>query len=302
MARFGLRQLAHRKASRRCSTARKSRTASSSYPLATPALSPRLRAPRRWSLPRLVPIAPPSVARTGGVGPTRRRLLQPCPARRDLFHAGIRARKAADHAVGGRRKAHALAASGPSGRRRSADKRLDERSRSRRTAMPLHHQLAQNECDSLPSEVGVVPQAGPGCRRGIHRHASDTHCRPRLGSAGCRSPGRHGEHPSFRRKTGSNRNENDHGGVGGVGGRCRALTLFDATPSDAAVKGRSVSRSVQAPSRVVQPRVLQAGRQVNKFAKQGPSTTFVKKGPVDSLVKKGALDYLREEGHLVPTS
>src|SRR6185436_2744663 len=68
-----------------------------------------------------------------------------------------------------------------------------------------------------------------------------------------------------------------------------ALTLFDATPSDAAVKGRSVSRSVQrAPSRAAQPRVHKPAGNANKFVKKGPSTTFSKKGPSTPLVKKGA--------------
>ncbi len=68
-----------------------------------------------------------------------------------------------------------------------------------------------------------------------------------------------------------------------------ALTLFDATPSDAAVKGRSVSRSVQrAPSRAAQPRIHKPAGNANKFVKKGPSTTFVKKGPSTPLVKKGA--------------
>jgi len=67
-----------------------------------------------------------------------------------------------------------------------------------------------------------------------------------------------------------------------------ALTLFDATPSDAAVKGRSVSRSVQrAPSRAAQPRVHKPAGNANKFVKKGPSTPLVKKGASTTFVKKG---------------
>src|ERR1700730_4628568 len=62
-----------------------------------------------------------------------------------------------------------------------------------------------------------------------------------------------------------------------------ALTLFDATPTDAAVQRRAVAvRKV--PSRSAQPRVLH--RQTGKITK-GTSSTFVRKGTSSAFVKKG---------------
>src|SRR5690349_8563707 len=60
-----------------------------------------------------------------------------------------------------------------------------------------------------------------------------------------------------------------------------ALTLFDATPADAAVQRRAVTvRKV--PSRSVQPRVHKPAGKITK----GTSTTFVKKGTSSTFVKK----------------
>ena len=61
-----------------------------------------------------------------------------------------------------------------------------------------------------------------------------------------------------------------------------ALTLFDATPADAAVQRRAVTvRKV--PSRSVQPRVHKPTAKITK----GTSTTFVKKGTSSAFIKKG---------------
>ena len=61
-----------------------------------------------------------------------------------------------------------------------------------------------------------------------------------------------------------------------------ALTLFDATPADAAVQRRAVTvRKV--PSRSVQPRVHKPAGKITK----GTSTTFVKKGTSSAFIKKG---------------
>ena len=62
-----------------------------------------------------------------------------------------------------------------------------------------------------------------------------------------------------------------------------ALTLFDATPADAAVQRRAVTvRKV--PSRSVQPRVQH--KHTGKITK-GTSSTFVKKGTSSAFIKKG---------------
>lgn len=67
-----------------------------------------------------------------------------------------------------------------------------------------------------------------------------------------------------------------------------ALTLFDATPAEAAVKSRAVVvRKV--PSRVVQPRVLSKPTGRSTLVKKGTSTTFVKKGTSSAFVKKTTL-------------
>jgi hypothetical protein len=71
-----------------------------------------------------------------------------------------------------------------------------------------------------------------------------------------------------------------------------ALTLFDATPTDAAVKNRAVVvRKV--PSRTVQPRTL--SKPVAKITKT-PSTTFVKKGTSTTFVKKGTSSAFVKKG------
>src|SRR4029079_4589960 len=81
--------------------------------------------------------------------------------------------------------------------------------------------------------------------------------------------------------------------VSAVAAAVVALTLFDATPTDAAVKGRSFTRSVQrAPSRAVQPRAHRSvGNKVTKststFVKKGSSQNFVKKSTSTNFVKKG---------------
>jgi hypothetical protein len=68
-----------------------------------------------------------------------------------------------------------------------------------------------------------------------------------------------------------------------------ALTLFDATSSDAAVKGRSVTaRSVQrAPSRSAQPRVhKQTGNSNKSFVKKSTSSNQFKKGTSSNTLRK----------------
>ena len=81
--------------------------------------------------------------------------------------------------------------------------------------------------------------------------------------------------------------------VSAVAAAVVALTLFDATPTDAAVKGRSFTRSVQrAPSRAVKPRAHRSvGNKVTKststFVKKGSSQNFVKKSTSTNFVKKG---------------
>jgi hypothetical protein len=66
-----------------------------------------------------------------------------------------------------------------------------------------------------------------------------------------------------------------------------ALSLFDATPADAASKGRSVTtRSVQrAPSRSVQTRTHKSVGSANKVSKG--TSNFVKKNTSTNFVKKG---------------
>ena len=66
-----------------------------------------------------------------------------------------------------------------------------------------------------------------------------------------------------------------------------ALTLFDATPTDAAVKRRAVTVRKVPSVRSVQPRVpAQNQTGVPKITK-GTSSTFVKKGTSSTFVKKG---------------
>jgi hypothetical protein len=86
-----------------------------------------------------------------------------------------------------------------------------------------------------------------------------------------------------------------------------ALTLFDATPADAAVQRRAVTvRKVQrAPSRNVQPRAMHKSTgNANRTFKKSTSSTFVKKGPSSTFVKKstigsGALNLRRLPLHKV---
>src|SRR5262249_8198948 len=86
-----------------------------------------------------------------------------------------------------------------------------------------------------------------------------------------------------------------------------ALTLFDSTSADAAVKGRAIavrkvpSRVVQPRARVVQPRVKQVGK-ITKgtpgLVKKGTSTALVKKGTSTSFPKKS----VSGTGKLTPRS
>src|SRR5437867_1446664 len=65
-----------------------------------------------------------------------------------------------------------------------------------------------------------------------------------------------------------------------------ALTLFDATPTEAAVQRRSVTVRKAPSVRSVQPRVHRSTGSANKFVKKGTSHNFVKKGTSSNFVKK----------------